>query len=53
MSIFGYRPGDCPVAESIATRLVGLPTHGKVTARVREQVTALLQSHATTRTEPA
>jgi dTDP-4-amino-4,6-dideoxygalactose transaminase len=53
MSIFGYRPGDCPVAESIATRMVGLPTHGKVTARVREQVTALLQSHATTRSEPA
>jgi dTDP-4-amino-4,6-dideoxygalactose transaminase len=51
MSMFGYRPGDCPVAESIATRLVGLPTHDKVTPGVREKVIALLQSHATTQAE--
>jgi dTDP-4-amino-4,6-dideoxygalactose transaminase len=46
MSIFGYRSGDCPEAESIATRLVGLPTHEKVTAGVREKVIGLLKSFA-------
>lgn len=45
MAMFGYRPGDCPVAESVATRLVGLPTHEKITERVRNKVIALLKAH--------
>ena len=42
METFGYRPGDCPVAEDVATRLVGLPTHEKITADERARIVALL-----------
>ncbi len=48
MSIFGYRPGDCPEAESIAARLVGLPTHQKITAKVRGKVVELLKTYSDT-----
>jgi dTDP-4-amino-4,6-dideoxygalactose transaminase len=46
MSIFGYRSGDCPESESIAARLVGLPTHEKITAKVRGKVVELLKTYS-------
>ncbi len=46
LAVYGYRPGDCPLAESIARQLVGLPTHLKATPAVRRRVVALLESQA-------
>jgi dTDP-4-amino-4,6-dideoxygalactose transaminase len=44
LDAYGYRPGDCPEAETVAERLVGLPTHNKVTPAVCRQIVALLAS---------
>ena len=44
LAAYGYAPGSCPVAERVATRLVGLPTHGRINARERERTVALLSS---------
>ena len=30
---FGYRDGDCPVAEKAAMEVINLPTHRRVSAR--------------------
>jgi dTDP-4-amino-4,6-dideoxygalactose transaminase len=46
LSQYGYTPGSCPVAESVASRLVGLPTHPKVTASHRTRILDLLQQAA-------
>src|SRR5262245_33361662 len=35
---YGYEPGACPVAESIAARLIGLPAHSRMTATERGRV---------------
>jgi dTDP-4-amino-4,6-dideoxygalactose transaminase len=47
LSAYGYEPGRCPVAESVAARLVGLPTHSRITARHRTRLMTLLRAHAT------
>lgn len=44
LDAYGYWPGDCPVAETVAARLVGLPTHNRVTPAVCRQIVALLAS---------
>jgi dTDP-4-amino-4,6-dideoxygalactose transaminase len=41
---YDYLQGSCPQAESVAARLVGLPTHEKITPAVRRQVVSLLMS---------
>ncbi len=40
---YGYRPGTCPVAEEVATKLIGLPTHSRITAEDRNRIIALLR----------
>jgi dTDP-4-amino-4,6-dideoxygalactose transaminase len=42
---YGYQTGSCPVAEDVARRLVGLPTHPLVRERHRNAVIALLTEH--------
>lgn len=42
---YGYRAGSCPVAESVAQELVGLPTHMQVAKRHRRALAALVRSH--------
>jgi len=44
LGVYGYRAGDCPEAESVAARLVGLPTHIKITPEVRKQIISLVQT---------
>jgi dTDP-4-amino-4,6-dideoxygalactose transaminase len=46
LTTYGYEPGSCPVAEGVARRLVGLPTHKRITRWERQRVIALLRSHA-------
>ena len=41
---YGYEPGTCAVAEDVAAKLVGLPTHDKITAGHRKRIINLLQS---------
>jgi len=43
---YGYKPGSCPVAEEVAAKLVGLPTHAKITAEHRARVIELVGSFA-------
>jgi dTDP-4-amino-4,6-dideoxygalactose transaminase len=45
MSAYGYEHDSCPVAESVARRLVGLPTDLSTRAEHREAVIALLKGH--------
>jgi len=42
---YGYRPGQCPVAEAVASRLVGLPTDASAGTSERNEVIALLREH--------
>jgi perosamine synthetase len=42
---YGYRPGSCPVAESVARRLVGLPTDPSADAAHRAAVVRLVRMH--------
>jgi perosamine synthetase len=42
---YGYRPGSCPVAESVAQRLVGLPTDPSTGAAHRAAVVRLVRAH--------
>jgi len=42
---YGYQPGSCPVAETVATRLIGLPTDFAASASQREAAIELIQSH--------
>lgn len=46
LAAYGYDRGSCPVAESVAARLVGLPTHGKITSRHRSRLVALIRAIA-------
>jgi dTDP-4-amino-4,6-dideoxygalactose transaminase len=39
---YGYEPGSCPVAEEIASRLIGLPTEQDITAEYRRRISALV-----------
>ena len=39
---YGYRPGQCPVADRIASRLLGLPTHQHVNERVCRRLADLV-----------
>jgi dTDP-4-amino-4,6-dideoxygalactose transaminase len=39
---YGYEPGSCPIAESIASRLIGLPTERDITAEHRKRIAALV-----------
>jgi dTDP-4-amino-4,6-dideoxygalactose transaminase len=41
---YGYEPGTCPVAEEVATQLIGLPTHCKITTQDRNRIVDLLTS---------
>lgn len=46
LPMYHYKQDCCPIAESIANRLLGLPTHEKVTPRVINRVVELLnQDH--------
>jgi perosamine synthetase len=42
---YGYEPGSCPVAEKVALKLVGLPTHEKITSSTQSRIIDLLISH--------
>jgi len=42
---YGYRPGSCAIAETVAHRLVGLPTGPAIGQRQRARVTTLLTTH--------
>ena len=46
---FGYRPGDLPVTEGLAARLVRLPLYSNIAlddqARIVGQISAFFQSH--------
>lgn len=42
---YGYRTGNCPVAENVARRLVGLPTDHLTQIRQRDAVVKLLRDH--------
>lgn len=39
---YGYKSGTCPVAEEVAAKLIGLPTHSRITAKDRNRIIALL-----------
>ena len=41
---YGYELGTCLTAEDVATRLIGLPTHSKITAKDRHRIIDLLIS---------
>lgn len=41
---YQYKWGACPLAEKIASRLVGLPTHLKISAEHRHQILELMES---------
>ena len=43
LSVYGYRPGDCPQAEALAAGLVGLPTHTRITPAIRRRIIHFLQ----------
>jgi len=43
---YGYKPGSCPVAEEVAAKLVGLPTHARMRAEHRARVIELVRSFA-------
>jgi dTDP-4-amino-4,6-dideoxygalactose transaminase len=43
---YGYEPGSCPVADATAGRLVGLPTHRRISARHLARIVELLRDHA-------
>ncbi len=42
LGAYGYKAGSCPVAERVARRVVLLPTHGGVSARVQQRLIDLL-----------
>jgi dTDP-4-amino-4,6-dideoxygalactose transaminase len=44
LSRYGYQPGACPVAETVAGQLVGLPTEVDVTASHRRRLIELVAS---------
>jgi dTDP-4-amino-4,6-dideoxygalactose transaminase len=46
LGTYGYEPGTCPVAEGVAKRLVGLPTHPLVRSRDIAQIIDLVKAHA-------
>ncbi len=39
---YGYEHGSCPIAEKVASKLVGLPTHDKIKAKERNKIINLL-----------
>ena len=43
---YGYEPGSCPVAESIAARLIGLPTEPDITPGHRQRIADLVTAVA-------
>ena len=45
LATYGYELGSCPVAEGVAQRLVGLPTHARVGGRARDAVVELVLAH--------
>jgi hypothetical protein len=45
LEAYGYRAGSCPIAEDVATRLIGLPTHGLVTDNDVRRTITLLKQH--------
>jgi perosamine synthetase len=45
---YGYEPGSCPVAESVASRLIGLPTDPDITAGHRERIAGIVTEVAAT-----
>jgi dTDP-4-amino-4,6-dideoxygalactose transaminase len=45
LQTYGYAPGSCPVAEAVADRIVGLPTHGLVTRADVERAVRLVREH--------
>ena len=42
---YGYEPGSCPVAESVASRLIGLPTDLEITQTLRRRIADLVVSY--------
>jgi dTDP-4-amino-4,6-dideoxygalactose transaminase len=44
LSKYDYEPGTCPVAESVARQLVGLPTDIEMTAGLRRRLVTLVRS---------
>ncbi len=49
---YGYVPGSCPVAESIASRLIGLPTEPDITTEHRQRIAALVADMAVRMSAP-
>lgn len=47
LPVYGYEPGSCPVAEMVASRLIGLPTDVMTDARRRQAIVELFnERHA-------
>jgi perosamine synthetase len=46
LQMYGYVPGSCPVAERVASTLVGLPTHAGVTDAHRSRIIELVRGVA-------
>ena len=45
LAAYGYQVGDCPGAEAVAGRLVGLPTHPLIGKADRDRTIALVDRH--------
>jgi dTDP-4-amino-4,6-dideoxygalactose transaminase len=41
---FGYRPGECPIAETVSERLLRLPLYHGLTESEQEQIIAAVRS---------
>jgi dTDP-4-amino-4,6-dideoxygalactose transaminase len=46
LPMYGYEPGSCPVAESIAARLIGLSTEPDISAGHRREIAAVVRDTA-------
>lgn len=46
LGTYGYRTGTCPVADRVATRLIGLPTDPLVRPRDIERIIELVRAHS-------
>jgi dTDP-4-amino-4,6-dideoxygalactose transaminase len=42
---YGYQPGQCPIAEKVARRLIGLPVDQLTNSQHREAIVILIRNH--------
>jgi dTDP-4-amino-4,6-dideoxygalactose transaminase len=43
---YGFDPATCPAAAKVASELIGLPTHDKISPRHRQEIVNLLRSYS-------